>query len=221
MKVTILAAGVMLAAMSVSARAEGNPYRKISNGVGNCVFSKAGALEFEQESSYQVTAEFQEGDAVHMRCYYDKLGNFTKEGKLQNSLRHAFGKGMIGEEPYTRVTLYWKDDTEWWFARRAIYVAAEDESRTTSRYDLIPGGKPPDDCDWNMGKFEHPEQCVDLATETKNLRKFKSKTGKFTATICVKITYEKVDKTRLVDLTDVDIIEEPVISEGCFKYTVK
>lgn len=218
-KTTLMGLGLVAMVMGGAAHAERPRYAKIEGGVGNCIFSKQ-VLAKDGEDSYHLEAKFRAGDEVHLRCYYDRLGDRANDGKRQNTLRAPFGDGAAFDGPHYRATLYWKNDPNWWFSSRIGYDAAEMEDRVTSRLDIPLGTADRSECDWNMSKFEQADKCVDLATETRNLRDNQGKSGAFTATICVELTYEKVDKLRMVNFTEVDDVETVPFARGCFSYTV-
>jgi len=199
--------------------------RKIDKGVGNCICS-TGELPLHKESTYKLTSDFKPGDTVHVRCYFPKaLREIATDGKLKNSLRGPISTGVaaIGLKPAWYATLAWTDDrTTWWHLARINYVESANGSWTEQRFDQPPGGSKLDKsaCDWRMGKFDKPNECVDIETETRNLAAKLKRSGTYRTEICVEVFYEKVDKTKEVRHEELDVVERPVISRGCFQYTV-
>ncbi|MFO0747072.1 MAG: hypothetical protein U1F43_15620 [Myxococcota bacterium] len=220
----ILAIGVLIVTGlgGTALAGEGNPYAKVENGMGNCVFSKTAVLEKGKEADYKLATEFKEGDALHIRCYFPPLGELAKDGKWKNSLREPFGPGMFQVPPYYRAALVWQEGPKVFHTVRVNYEANEDAERTTGRWDVVPGGKPGgDDCDFSLAEEGHRDQCMSLADSTRTVRDWIEKKGHFTTTVCMQLSYEKVQDTRLVNGTEVDVPEEPVFAKSCFKYTIE
>jgi hypothetical protein len=211
--------------LTVGHRGASAQYRKIEDGVGNCIFSKS-VLGFHKESTFKVTSEFKAGDEVHVRCYFPKhLKEIAQDGKLKNSLRGSLASGAaaIGVKPVWYATMYWSDDkTTWWHTAIFNYIESRDGDNTEQRMDQPPGGAKLDKsaCDWKMGKFKLPNECVDIERETRNLGAKLKRKGKYRTEICVNVFYEKIDRTKMINFKEHSIVENPTFSRGCFNYTV-
>lgn len=207
------------------ATASAKGYKKIDKGVGNCIFSTS-PLPKDQEDEYKVSSSFKEGDVIYARCYFPKsVKDFAKdEGKMRNSLRQPVEATMAAqaEGPSWYGDITWSDDPKWNFRTRFPYVESETGGWEQQRFDLPLGTERGDACDWHMGKFNKPQDCVDLATETRNLGENLHKTGTYTTEVCIDVSFKKVDKTRfVVGEGDVEVIESHPMARGCFKYSVE
>ena len=196
-------------------------YKKIDkNGVGNCIFSSS-PMPKDKEATYKVESSFKPGDDIYVRCYFGKsIQDFSKDGRMKNSLRGPIEATIAaqaeGAAYYSTIT--WQDDaSKWWHRNRYAYVASETGAGEQQRFDL-PAKESPD-CDYRMVKF-NSNACVSVETETRNLGKNLGKTGTYTTEVCIDVFYDKVDKTKRVNATDVDVVEWAPMAKGCFKYTV-
>lgn len=220
MKHLIVATSALVLALPPTTANAAN-YKKIDKGgVGNCIFSSA-PMPKGKEDTYKVETSFKPGDDIFVRCYFGKsVAEFAKDGAMKNSLRGpieaTIAAQMDGAAWYSTIT--WQDDaSKWWHRTRHPYIPSETGTWEQQRFD-VPASKS-GDCDYRQVKF-NSQDCVSVETETRNLGKNLGKTGKYTTEVCIDVFFDRVDKTKRVNGTDVDVVEWSPMAKGCFKYTV-
>lgn len=215
----------VVALISVTGIAEANPHKKITNGVGNCIFS-AGEMPKDKFGTWKVASKFKAGDAVYMRCFFPKaLKDFAKDGKMKNSMRAPIEESISAqgsEYPTYYASITWQDDkSKWWHMANQSYVESETGTWTEVRFDQPYGdAATKDTCSFKLAKFNKPEDCVSLETESKNLASMLKKTGTYNAEVCLDVYAYKVDKKKTVNLKTVDDIQNLPMARGCFTYSV-
>lgn len=206
----------------LGARADANPHKKISKGVGNCVFS-AGAIPKGKFDEWKLTSRFKAGDAVYARCFFAKsLADFAKEGKMKNSMRGPIEATVAAqaEEPRYYAQLTWSDAADrWWHRAIQVYVESDVGHWEEVRFDQPAGAEATkDSCSFKNAKFDRPDECVDLAAETRNLGSYLKKKGAYEGEVCLEVYLHKVDRTKTVDLKTVDDVVALPMARGCFTY---
>lgn len=209
---------MLLSLVSQRSAAGENPYRKITGGVGNCIFSTA-ALPAQKESSYtDVRTEFKDGEVIRARCYFAKpKREFESHGKLYNSMRDD-------QRMYTRLAATYNPDHQYEFAAfQSISEAARDWE--TARFDIDLDAN---NCSWkSTTDRDSTNGCVDLSKFVRSVARGKRAELPFTADVCVSVYYEFADMKQAVFVEDRKAwVEQPTLvtrelAKGCFSYTVR
>lgn len=211
-----------LAALTASASAEltqkRSKHRKIQDGIGNCVFSSA-PLPFDKEDRYRVETRFATGDAIYARCYYpERIADMKSEGKLKSSLRGMAGKLGPMPQAYYEARIQWTDEP----LRHHVKTVAH-KARYDTRDQMLMYLFEDRDCDFTMAKFGKPGECVDVDRETRNMARTTGQSTPFTTEICVSVSFDVVDETRVNPATlqqeDVKGVHE--MARGCFEFTAR
>ena len=215
---------VVVSLLVAAPGADANPHKKLTKGVGNCVFS-AGAIPKGKFDEWKLTSRFKAGDAVYARCFFGKtLAEFAKEGAMKNSMRGPIEATVAAqaEEPRYYAQLTWTDAaSRWWHRAIQVYVESDVGSWDEVRFDQPAGDEATkDSCSFKNAKFDKPDECVDLATETRNLSSYLKKKGAYEGEVCLEVYAYKVDRTKTVDLRTVDDVVALPMARGCFKYRV-
>ncbi len=219
---TALLAAFSLVALTTPASADltqkNSKHRKIEDGIGNCIFSSK-PLPFDKEGRYQVETRFETGDAIYARCYYpERIGDMKTEGKLKSSLRGMAGKLGPMPQTYYEARIQWTDEPLRNHVKTVVHKAKYDTRDQMLMY-LFEDR----DCDFTMAKFGKPDQCVDIDRETRNMAKTNGKAARFTTEVCVSVSFDVVNETRVdpATLVEEDINAVHEMARGCFEFTAK
>ncbi len=195
--------------------------RKVTNGVGNCIFSTA-SLPFEKESTYSGVKEaFTSPDRlVEVRCYQAKRTmDYASQGAVYNQIR---------------------DDNTW-----HNYVTVESISGKHLQYEQLGEYHPSDDSNtwdqmrmkvWNeQGKCNFKDRS-DLGTDgcldvEKQVRALAAKDGgklPYTGKVCVSLYFKWTDTYNEVLGADGKVVsrertrvEPQYMAQSCAQYTVE
>lgn len=217
-----LTLGALVVLVATMAMAKGNSHRKISKGVGNCVFAKAPLTKGKEAEWPTLEKKFASDDDVHARCYWPKkLSEFQKLGKAANELRDAPSRYRIAlqvKAPELKGKAKRKKKPKKAKAgdgekklvalgKQIVRVSSTGELDWTERgYNLTSKVRkclfPPE---YGMDK------CLDLSAMLIEQSSLVGKSIPYTADVCLStfIVYE--------DVTGGE--KEKLLSEGCFEYT--
>jgi len=203
-------------ALAWAAEAPPNKYRKITNGVGNCIFSTK-LMEPRKEESYtDVRTAFKAGEPLHTRCYFAhaKKG-FEPKGKLYNSLRDdkAIYTELTVREAATR-------------GKKKDFPHMSKESDKTREFDSVRYVLDPSDatCAWKGTSLdEAPNACLDIGKVMKQVADSNQATQ---GELCLTAFIRYADDTKRVWDADLKAwVDRPVVAPwslatGCITYTV-
>lgn len=219
LRLVLAASFVLVGASAASAAKLTSPskHRKVTKGIGNCVFSKA-PLGFKKDASYKLSTDFKVAGDIHVRCYLPKiLKDFMKIGKLKSSLRGMQRNGVGPPKQYFLTRLQFEEPIRNF--ESLMTYSSSIEHRDQVRLDMPVSGSPPD-CDFDMGKFNKPKECANVNDEVKYIAQAKKSKLPFKSKVCVYVEFQYVDqKVRNKKLELVDRMMNQVMAKGCFNYT--
>lgn len=192
-----------------------NKYKKVEQGIGNCIFASH-ELGKDKEATYtDVRTEFKAPEEVHVRCYFPKkIKEYESKGKIFNSLKDT-------KNWYTELSIDSLVEKTHGFQYGVRTGYADDTMNwETQRFDFV---LEKDGCDFKYTGGE----CVSLEKDVKELMAADKKSPLYTADVCVEIFIEAADEAKTVwDEHDKAWKNErqlyrPLVASSCFKYTVK